>query len=224
MTGPRGCAILCLMSPLLPVPDRVGRLVPLRTVRHGAKQTLHWVCQCDCGNQAIVRGELLRKGHTKSCGCARRGPVPGRVGRLVPVRVVRRAGRTVWLCRCDCGNTTYVRAQYLRASRTKSCGCLPRGRKGERTSKARPVPKRCGSLTVLRMVPARLNGAVVWECQCDCGKVTKVRGIYLRQGTVRGCGCRRRKTKKERLQEDRVRQAEDPNLDLTQMVPPAEET
>ena len=28
-----------------------------------------WLCQCDCGNQTIVRSDYLKSGHTKSCGC-----------------------------------------------------------------------------------------------------------------------------------------------------------
>ena len=31
-----------------------------------------WLCRCDCGNSCISRGELLRRGETKSCGCYRR--------------------------------------------------------------------------------------------------------------------------------------------------------
>jgi hypothetical protein len=31
-----------------------------------------WLCKCDCGGEAIVRGYSLRKGLTKSCGCLRR--------------------------------------------------------------------------------------------------------------------------------------------------------
>ncbi len=30
-----------------------------------------WNCVCDCGNACIVRGEYLRNGTTKSCGCLR---------------------------------------------------------------------------------------------------------------------------------------------------------
>lgn len=28
-----------------------------------------WKCQCDCGNEIIVRPDSLTSGHTKSCGC-----------------------------------------------------------------------------------------------------------------------------------------------------------
>lgn len=28
-----------------------------------------WRCRCDCGNIVDARGECLRKGHTKCCGC-----------------------------------------------------------------------------------------------------------------------------------------------------------
>ena len=31
-----------------------------------------WRCKCDCGNEKIIRGDSLRSGHTKSCGCLQR--------------------------------------------------------------------------------------------------------------------------------------------------------
>jgi hypothetical protein len=34
--------------------------------KHGCA---HWNCICDCGNETVVSGTKLRKGHTKSCGC-----------------------------------------------------------------------------------------------------------------------------------------------------------
>ena len=30
---------------------------------------VQWMCKCDCGNEAIVLGDNLKKGHSKSCGC-----------------------------------------------------------------------------------------------------------------------------------------------------------
>lgn len=35
----------------------------------GFRQEVTWACVCDCGGSAVVRGSLLRRGHTKSCGC-----------------------------------------------------------------------------------------------------------------------------------------------------------
>ena len=48
------------------------------------------------------------------------------VGKLV---VIKEAGRTkdlqvLWLCKCECGETTKVRASSLKNSLTHSCGCL----------------------------------------------------------------------------------------------------
>lgn len=31
----------------------------------------YWRCRCDCGNEIVCRGENLRSGNTKSCGCLR---------------------------------------------------------------------------------------------------------------------------------------------------------
>jgi hypothetical protein len=30
-----------------------------------------WLCRCDCGQEAVVCGTNLQKGHTRSCGCLR---------------------------------------------------------------------------------------------------------------------------------------------------------
>jgi hypothetical protein len=31
-----------------------------------------WLCKCDCGNEAEIRGDVLRQGGAKSCGCLSR--------------------------------------------------------------------------------------------------------------------------------------------------------
>lgn len=47
---------------------RYGRLLVLSFAGVKNKKTM-WRCICDCGNELIVKGELLANGHTKSCGC-----------------------------------------------------------------------------------------------------------------------------------------------------------
>jgi hypothetical protein len=45
----------------------IGRAENVKT-----KQQAWWHCICECGTEKAVRGELLRKGLSKSCGCYKR--------------------------------------------------------------------------------------------------------------------------------------------------------
>lgn len=52
--------------------QRFNRLVVIgRSERHSDAGAL-WVCQCDCGGEAVTTSLKLRSGHTQSCGCHRR--------------------------------------------------------------------------------------------------------------------------------------------------------
>lgn len=42
-----------------------------------------------------------------------------------------------------------------------------------------------GRLTVIERAENDKHGNVIWICQCECGNITKVRGISLR--TVKNC-------------------------------------
>jgi len=47
-----------------------------------------------------------------------------RYGSLTAIyRLPSRGGHALWLCLCDCGNTTKVAATHLVRGNTKSCGC-----------------------------------------------------------------------------------------------------
>jgi hypothetical protein len=47
--------------------QRFGRLTA--TARAADRRANYWRCACDCGNESVVRGVLLRNGNTQSCGC-----------------------------------------------------------------------------------------------------------------------------------------------------------
>ena len=126
--------------------NRYGRLTVIRRAdpkdeRRTDKVVMaSWVCKCDCGGTKIARGNDLRSGATRSCGCLKRenmqkmfkarrhGPYDHtgeRFGRLTVLRIGTRStsGRR-WVCRCDCGNIVEVRGAALRKGKTQSCGCL----------------------------------------------------------------------------------------------------
>ena len=52
--------------------NRYGRLVVMSRAENDRYGGTRWLCQCDCGHGVVVRGEDLRAGHTKSCGCWQR--------------------------------------------------------------------------------------------------------------------------------------------------------
>lgn len=50
--------------------------------------------------------------------------------------------------------------------------------------------RRFGRLVVLSSTDKRKStGAIVWACQCDCGKTCETSSILLNAGQTRSCGC-----------------------------------
>jgi len=49
--------------------NRYGRLTVLEQFFDAEESKAQWICKCDCGNETLVRGDSLRSGSTKSCGC-----------------------------------------------------------------------------------------------------------------------------------------------------------
>jgi len=49
--------------------------------------------------------------------------------------------------------------------------------------------KKYGKLTVIRRAENAPGGIARWECLCECGKTTIVRGGNLSCGAVKSCGC-----------------------------------
>lgn len=49
--------------------------------------------------------------------------------------------------------------------------------------------QRFGRLVVVSESAERRSSEVMWECKCDCGHVKNVRGLSLRKGITKSCGC-----------------------------------
>ena len=61
--------------------------------------------------------------------------------------------------------------------------------------------QRFGRLVAVRPTEERKRGQVVWECRCDCGKITYTVGGNLTYGITKSCGC----LQKERAAEANVK-------------------
>lgn len=97
-----------------------------------------WKCLCDCGNEKIVAGADLKRGHTKSCGCYQKEQISKatlkdltgqRFGYLeVLERDLNYQGKKVkshWFCLChNCGSITSISADSLNVKKIISCGCV----------------------------------------------------------------------------------------------------
>src|SRR6202022_2691059 len=111
-----------------------GRLKVLGRGRRNSKH-LWWFCQCDCQKRTVkeVRGDSLRCGAIRSCGCLQREIVSAsgnhyiagrQFGRLTVVKELDKVGRyRLYLCRCTCREHVKVQGRHLASGETKSCGC-----------------------------------------------------------------------------------------------------
>lgn len=157
-----------------------------------------WLCKCDCGNETIVLGTMLRSGRTKTCGHCGHSVIEGTKTRDLTglqfgeLTVIEQAEdgktsdgykKTRWKCKCSCGNDTIVDAHNLLIGHTKTCGhCgydLVEG-----TRQIDLTGKKFGRLEVVERV-----GKAKWRCICECGNETIVGTGNLTSGGTQSCGC-----------------------------------
>ena len=165
--------------------DLSGKRIGKLTVLEYDLEKKKWKCQCDCGNLTYKNTGHLNAGTATSCGCKQKQNLIGkRFGKLVVLKKSenRRRGHYLWICQCDCGNICEKPTGELNAGTATSCGCSwrqPAVHEGDRF----------GRLTAIRPTEKRSAKAIIWECQCDCGKTVLVRTTSLTSGHTTSCGC-----------------------------------
>lgn len=87
--------------------------------------------------------------------------------------------RTMWRCKCDCGQEKTIRGDALTGGRSKSCGACNNDLTGQRF----------GRLTVLHKAGSDNVGHLIWRCHCDCGNDKDISATNLIQGYTQSCGC-----------------------------------
>ena len=51
--------------------NRFGKLTVLGFHHKDKHYHRYYECVCDCGNESVVRGDVLQRGTTESCGCGK---------------------------------------------------------------------------------------------------------------------------------------------------------
>ena len=100
--------------------------------RIGKKNEIASLCQCECGQQILVKNDFLKRGHTQSCGCScgrdqrnriKKGDIFGYLEVLRPNIFLDNHGDQNSECRCKCGKIITVKNNSLRRGQL-SCGCI----------------------------------------------------------------------------------------------------
>lgn len=95
-------------------------------------------------------------------------------------------GKSIWSCKCDCGNLTEVARDSLVNGDTRSCGCLRKERAEIRRNEL--LGKTFGRLTIVSI--HSINGGYTnYNCTCSCGNQTITDGNSILVGRSKSCGC-----------------------------------
>lgn len=103
---------------------------------------------------------------------------------VIKLTDIRKNSSLGWLCHCVCGVERVVSGIGLRQGKSKSCGCKA---KNHFISE---LGNTYGRLTVL-VQAGHKYGNPLWLCRCECGKEIVARGVSLRFGKIKSCGCSR---------------------------------
>ena len=162
--------------------QQFGRLTVVEFVNVEKNEAIYRF-RCTCGNIIETSLHSVKEGNTKSCGCLKKDYINSyktdiigkKFGHLLVQSYVgiNAYGNSDFKCLCDCGETVIVSRNSLLTKHTQSCGCA-------RYPTVDLTGKKFNHLTVISFSHSTSH-KVFWNCLCDCGKATVVRGDYLKK-------------------------------------------
>lgn len=193
---------------------KFGKLTVLRFNEELSITKTMYDCICECGNHKTVGRNLLVKGKTKSCGCAkgelsflsRNGGNDTNIGKkynqLICIERIdehakkyddgkKRNAKYKFVC--ECGNEKICPLSDVKSGRIKSCGCIrtPNSPHYNNVSFKSLIGQKFFNLTVIQRVENKFN-KVYYLCKCDCGNEIIVRGESLKTFHNKSCGCQKK--------------------------------
>ena len=166
--------------------QRFGRLKVICDTGERKHNHVVWKCDCDCGKTIQTTTKQLNSGKIHSCGCLRKEVTSRtkskeltgqRFGKLTVITRVeeRRCGGLVWLCKCDCGNTTLSITSNLTSGNSKSCGC----------SQIEQAKESIGNITdEMKQIPLLHN---ILDGKLRTNNTSGVTGVYFNKSVGRWC-------------------------------------
>ena len=158
-----------------------GKLTVLRRVEN-RNGRVTWECQCECGKRIVATGHDLKANHITSCGQHKAIDLTGqKFGELTVIKKVGsdNSRRSVWLCKCSCGEECEYPSYVLRKSDAITC-------KNHYVNTM--IGKTFGELTVIEQT-RHVDNKHMFLCKCSCGSTIEVSGWNLRSEHTRSCGC-----------------------------------
>lgn len=62
---------------------KINRLT-CKSIHSSTPRGVYWLCECECGKEVVVRGQAVRSGDTKSCGCLTIDVIKSQIGEKHP--------------------------------------------------------------------------------------------------------------------------------------------
>lgn len=164
---------------------RYGRLLVIKRSEdyinpQGTKYT-RWLCKCDCGKKINCTTSRLNNGSTKSCGCLKFEMKPKKDIKNIKfglLTALEYAGKSKWLCKCDCGNIILVFGNNLTSENSRSCGCTKESSIATKCKKY--FSKKYFAETEYKVFKNKKTGHYLpYDIYIPYGKNSSINGFYI---------------------------------------------